>query len=317
MSEFSLINRYFKSSPIKRNDVIFGIGDDAACLDVAAGNHLLVSTDTLVSGVHFLPEWSAYDIAYKAVMVNVSDMAAMAAQPAWITLALTIPEHDESWLALFSQGLNNALNQYTIDLVGGDTTRGPLSITVTVMGYAPHGRCVQRGGAQPGDIIMVSGQLGAAALAVAYLNNDDILAEDRACAMARLLHPKARVDLVTLLQNHASAAIDISDGLSADLNHICDASGVGALLIEEDIPLHPLLGKYLGANAVDLALTGGDDYELCFTVSPQRQEAVVDVLSSQSLVCYPVGVIEAIPGLRMQRCDGGIVTLNPKGYSHF
>lgn len=317
MSEFSLINRYFKSSPIKRDDVVFGIGDDAACLNVPIGSHLLVSTDTLVSGIHFLPEWNPYDIAYKAVMVNVSDMAAMAAHPAWITLALTLPESDESWLAVFSQGLNQALSQFNIALVGGDTTRGPLSITVTIMGYAPHGLCVRRGGACVGDIIMVSGQLGAAALAVRYLNNEHITAEDRAQAMARLLHPKARVDLVELLQNNASAAIDISDGLSADLNHICEASGVGALLIEQDIPAHPLLAKYVGEEAVDLALTGGDDYELCFTVPRAKLAAVKQAFISQGLTCYPIGFIESKPGLRIDTADHGIVELRPKGYSHF
>lgn len=317
LSEFSLIKRYFNSSPIKRDDVVFGIGDDAACLAVPAASHLLVSTDTLVAGIHFLAEWSAYDIAYKAIMVNVSDMAAMAAQPAWITLALTLPELDEPWLASFAAGLNDALNQFNIDLVGGDTTRGPLSITVTIMGHAAQGRCIRRVGAKPGDIIMVSGELGAAALAVHFLEREGIAAEDRDVAMDYLLHPKARVDLSELLQNYASAAIDISDGLSADLNHICEASGVGACLIEQDLPVHPLVHKYLGARAVDLALTGGDDYELCFTVAPERLDVLMASLTQRGLVCYPVGFIDSTPGLRLQTIAQELVDLTPKGYSHF
>jgi thiamine-monophosphate kinase len=317
MNEFSLIEQFFKPIAVKRNDVLFGIGDDAACLQIPQGNHVLVSTDTLVSGIHFLPEWDSYDIACKAVMVNISDMAAMAADPCWITLALTLPELNLSWLKSFARGLNDSLNEFNVDLIGGDTTHGPLSITLTIMGLSPYGQTVKRNGAKPGDVILVSGQLGAAALAVKFLNNQSIPANDRAELMQKLLHPKPRVDLNTILRSYSSSAIDISDGLSADLNHICVASAVGACLNKEMIPIHDLLNKYLGDQAVDLALTGGDDYELCFTVSSQLFKAMMKELNRANLVCYPIGVIEEAQGLRIRSSDNTCEELKPKGYSHF
>lgn len=313
MNEFSLIEKYFKSLALKRPDVLCGIGDDAACLAVPEGMNLLVSTDTLVSKVHFLPEWEAYDIAYRAAMVNISDLAAMAAEPCWATLALTLPEIDEVWLEGFACGLKDALQQFKIALVGGDTTKGPLSITLTVFGQAPKGQEVRRSGAKPGDLILVSGQLGAAALAVKLLDAQDVLAHDKSELMTKLLHPQPRLDLLSFLRANASAAIDISDGLSADLHHLCVTSGVGACLYKEDIPLHPLLNKYYREKAVDLALTGGDDYELCFTLPAQKLE----VLKQARLVCSVVGVIEAAPGLRIKKGDGQCEELIPRGYSHF
>ena len=227
---------------------MFGIGDDAACLQIPAGTNLLVSTDTFVSGVHFLPEWYAYDIAFKSVMVNISDMAAMAAQPCWLTLALTLPELNQVWLESFVQGLKDSLNEFNIDLIGGDTTHGPLSITLTIMGLTPEGQALRRCGAKPGDIILVSGELGAAALAVKLLTKAAVPEEDKAELMAKLLHPKPRVDLIDFLRAFATSAIDISDGLSADLNHICVASGVGACLTKMAIPVYALLNKYWGGT---------------------------------------------------------------------
>jgi len=317
MNEFSLIDQFFKSISLKRGDVVLGIGDDAASVTIPSGMNLLVSTDTLVSGVHFLPEWDAYDIAYKAAMVNVSDMAAMAAQPCWVTLALTLPELNEQWLASFSRGLKDSLNQFNIDLIGGDTTRGPLSITLTILGLAPFGQEIRRSGAKPGDIILVSKELGAAALAVKFLDKQNISLPDKAKLMDKLLHPQPRVDLTNFLRLNATAAIDISDGLSADLNHICVASGVGACLNLKAIPVHPLLNKYCGDKAVDLALTGGDDYELCFTVPATRLDALMSELRKADLLCYPIGVIEAKPGLRMKTADNQYAELIPSGYSHF
>lgn len=318
MNEFSLIDQFFKPFPIKRKDVLFGIGDDAACMQIPSGSDLLVSTDTLVAGIHFLPEWNAYDIAYKSVMVNVSDMAAMAAEPCWVTLALTLPELNQTWLTDFAKGLNHSLNQFNIDLIGGDTTRGPLSITITIMGLAPHAKAIRRNGAKPGDIIIVSGQLGAAALAVKLLKCEHLPAEDKAELMAKLLHPIPRVDLIDLMREYTSAAIDISDGLAADLNHICVASGVGGVLNQEAIPLHPLLTKHLNKQqAVDLALTGGDDYEICFTVPEHRLDALLSELTKAKISCYPIGVIEEKNGLRLKGADGKMEELTPRGYSHF
>lgn len=317
MNEFSLIDRFFKNCSIQRDDVLLGIGDDAACLQIPPGTNLLVSTDTLVSGIHFRPEWSPYAIASRALRVNISDMAAMAATPCWVTLALTLPEMNEQWLESFSQGLKQTLKEFNIDLVGGDTTRGPLSITCTIMGLAPQGKAVSRKGASPGDVIFVSGCLGAAAMAVVFLDKKNSIEPDRSALMEPLLHPKPRVDLIPVLSRFASAAIDISDGLSADLNHICEASSVGACLIEDSIPLAPLLNKYLGKEAVDLALTGGDDYELCFTVPVKKLEQFKAELAQLNLVCYSIGVIEEQQGLRIKSENNLIKALSPKGYAHF
>ncbi|CEG57492.1 thiamine-phosphate kinase [Legionella fallonii] len=317
MNEFDLIDQFFKPISAKRNDVLLGIGDDAACLKIPSGKNILVSTDTLVSGVHFLPEWTPFDIAYRSAVVNISDMAAMAAEPCWATLAITLPELNQPWLESFSQGFNAALSEYNVALIGGDTTRGPLSITITIMGTASEGRAVRRSGAKPGDIILVSGVLGAAALAVQFLAMDDLPPQDKDELMAKLLRPKPRIDLTPILRSYASSAIDISDGLSADLNHICVSSGVGACLTKNLIPTHALLNKYLAEQGVDLALTGGDDYELCFTVSSGSLDSLMKTLHKENLVCYPIGVIEEQNGLRLKLGDNTYEQLMPRGYAHF
>lgn len=317
MNEFSLIDVFFKKPAHTRADVVFGIGDDAACLTVPKDHQLLVSTDTLVADVHFLSSWDAYDIAYKAVMVNISDIAAMAAIPCWISLALTLPEPNKSWLKHFSKGLHDSLKRFDIALIGGDTTRGPLSITITIHGLVPAGKAVRRSGANPGDKIYVSGELGAAALAVSFLKRNDINQSDQQTLMQKLQYPSPRVDLAEILQTYASAAIDISDGLSADLNHICVASEVGACLDYPAIPVHPLVKKYQQTKATDFALCGGDDYELCFTVPSQKEEAFLAALSKQGVHCYLIGVIEKNQGLRAIIREGDTVILEPRGYSHF
>jgi thiamine-monophosphate kinase len=317
IDEFSLINQFFKSLISKRDDVLIGIGDDAACIRFPQGKNLIVSTDTLISGVHFLAGWDAYDIAYKSVMVNISDMAAMAAEPCWLTLAITLPEFNQEWLTSFGCGLNDALNQYNLALIGGDTTCGALSITITVIGTAEAGKAISRSGANPGDIIVVSGELGAAALAVQLLEKPHLEQQDKTELMNKLIHPQARIDLTHFLRSYASAAIDISDGLSADLNHICTSSGVGACLHEEAIPIHPLLYKYLNHKAVDLALSGGDDYELCFTVPEHHFTLFINEINKANLHCYPIGVIEENPGLRIKNVHQHSYELEPKGYSHF
>ncbi|MGQ3890544.1 thiamine-phosphate kinase [Legionella sp. CNM-4043-24] len=312
MNEFSLIDVLFKQKALKRDDVVFGIGDDAACLLVPPEHHLLVSTDTLVDGVHFLNDWDPFDIAWRAVMVNVSDMAAMAATPCWLSLALTLPDSNEAWLTRFAEGLHAALRPLNISLIGGDTTRGPLSITITVHGVTPAGSAVTRQGARRGDTIWVSGELGAAAMAVSILAGGELAAEDRATVMNRLLRPSARIDLQTILRTYATAALDISDGLSADLNHICEASGLGAYLSLASIPVHPLLKQYCPEKALDFALSGGDDYELCFTSSPDNTPHLLADLAAMGLSCYPVGYMIDEPGLR---CETGL--LAARGYTHF
>jgi thiamine-monophosphate kinase len=317
MNEFSLIDVFFKAPALYRQDVILGIGDDAACVQVPKGQHLLVSTDTLIAGVHFVESWDPYCIACRAVMVNVSDIAAMAGKPCWLTLALSLPEFNKAWLERFSQGLHDSLKQFDIALIGGDTTRGPLSMTLTIHGLVPAGKAIQRGGAKPGDKIYLSGELGAAALAVAFLHRDGLDASDKQLLLQKLQYPYPRVDLADILQEYASAAIDISDGLSGDLHHICVASGVGACVWLADIPIHSLVGKYQGRDAVKLALHGGDDYELCFTIPRYKEESFLARLAASGLSCYPIGMIEEQKGLRMVTRDNEVKNLIPRGYSHF
>ncbi|QRN04372.1 thiamine-phosphate kinase [Legionella sp. MW5194] len=316
MNEFSLIDVYFKQPAIQRPEVIIGIGDDAACMEIPHHCQLLVSTDTLVAEVHFLSEWDAYDIACKAVMVNVSDMAAMGAEPCWMSLALTLPSLDEQWLTRFSQGFHDSLKQYNIMLIGGDTTHGPLSMTLTIHGLVEKGKAVKRSGAKPGDRIFVSGALGAAAQAVAFLHHEGIDSQDKQTMMRLLMHPRPRVDLAPLLRTHASAAIDISDGLSADLNHICVQSGVRALLNLDAIPVHPLVVKYQQDKAIDFAIGGGDDYELCFTIPRKNETEFTQALKQAGLACFPIGVIEEGEGLYTND-EGQLRELTPRGYSHF
>lgn len=314
MNEFALIEVFFKSIVHTRDDVVLGIGDDAACLSIPLGKHLLVSSDTLVSGIHFLADFDAFDIAYKAIMVNISDIAAMGGEPAWVSLALTLPECNEVWLKRFSEGLTAALLPYNIALIGGDTTRGPLTITVTIHGLVAAGKAVARSGAKAGDAIFVSGELGAAALAVDYLSSGHV--EDKELLMEKLLHPIPRVDLIPYLQQYATAAIDISDGLNADLNHICDASGVGACLDLEQIPVHPVLKKHRPHKALAMALQGGDDYELCFTIPREHEQEFKKQLKQHGKRCVKIGMIEEAHGLRGRR-GACIERLPVKGYSHF
>ncbi len=258
-----------------------------------------------------------YDIACKAVMVNISDIAAMAAKPCWLSLALTLPKFEQTWLERFSRGLHDSLRQFDIALIGGDTTHGPLSMTLTMFGLIAAGKAVRRSGAQPGDKIYVSGELGAAALAVRILARKEISKLEKQALLRKLQHPYPRVDLSEILQECASAAIDISDGLSADLNHICVASGVGACLNFAAIPVHPLVKKYQPKGAVDFAIVGGDDYELCFTVPMKKEAQLLGLLSKVGLNCYPIGVIEEKAGLRVMGENGETKDFIPRGYSHF
>jgi thiamine-monophosphate kinase len=316
MDEFSLIDTYFKSIQRNREDVVFGIGDDAACLEVPAGMQLLVSTDTLVDKVHFLTTWGPYDIASRSVRTTISDIAAMGGTPSWLSLALTLPEFDASWLHSFSQGLKEVLDNFNISLIGGDTTRGPLSITLTIHGLVPKHKCVRRKGAAPGDSIYVSGDLGGAAFALVSEHRTDMNNTDKQLLMKKLLHPEPRIDMIHDLQTYASAAIDISDGLSSDLSHICKASQVGAHLDLNSIPLYPLITKYQTNSGLDFALHGGDDYEICFTVSPENEADFLLSLASKNTHCFRIGLIEETLGLRGMMANGEMMIIEPKGYNH-
>lgn len=318
MNEFALINRYFRSLAQNDESVIVGSGDDAAVVKIPQGYQMAVSTDALVSGVHFLPKWHPGEIAYKAIAVNVSDMAAMGAEPKWVTIALSLPEIDIAWVAAFSEGLAGALKQYGILLVGGDLTRGPLNIAVTIQGLLPDGQALRRDAAKVGDSVYVTGCLGGAALAVEHLEDETLNERDFNSVLNLLKHPIARVKHGAVLLNFAHAAIDLSDGLSADLNHVCQASGVGACLYREQIPVHPAVLNAYGDKAVEFALSGGDDYELCFTVGSSKKSGFEAAMRQSQLAYHEIGIIDEVCSLRLfDETTNKINIIEAQGFQHF
>lgn len=318
--EFSLIARYFDRVKSMRLDVETGIGDDCALLNIPEKKTLAISTDTLVAGNHFLPDIDPADLAYKALAVNLSDLAAMGAEPAWLTLALTLPEADEAWLAAFSDSLFMQLNYYDMQLIGGDTTRGPLSMTLGIHGFVPPGRALKRSGAKPGDWIYVTGTPGDSAAGLAILQ-DRLVVESAADAdylLARHLRPMPRVLQGQALRDLASSAIDLSDGLISDLGHILKASGCGARIDLDAMPLsNALLRHAEREQALRWALSGGEDYELCFTV-PELNRGALDVAIGQLGARFTcIGQISAeADGLQLMQ-SGKPVQLDLQGYDHF
>ncbi|EAS9106625.1 thiamine-phosphate kinase [Salmonella enterica] len=318
--EFSLIARYFDRVRSSRLDVETGIGDDCALLNIPEKQTLAISTDTLVAGNHFLPDIDPADLAYKALAVNLSDLAAMGADPAWLTLALTTPEVDEPWLEAFSDSLFELLNYYDMQLIGGDTTRGPLSMTLGIHGYIPAGRALKRSGAKPGDWIYITGTPGDSAAGLAVLQNRLLVAEetDARYFIKRHLRPTPRILHGQALRDIASAAIDLSDGLISDLGHIVKASGCGARVDVDALPKSDAMMRHVDAGqAQRWALSGGEDYELCFTV-PELNRGALDVAIGQLGVPFTcVGQMSAdVEGLNFVR-DGMPVTFDWKGYDHF
>ncbi len=279
MSEFNLIQKYF-TRPMRHTDL--GVGDDAALMKVADGMQLVVSTDMSVADTHFFHDAAPYDIGWKSLAVNVSDMAAMGAQAKWATLAIALPEVDEYWLAEYSRGFFACADVFNIDLIGGDTTRGPLNISITIMGEVPAGKALRRSGAQVGDDIWVSGQIGSAALGLAHLQRKNFLENDALQASIHALcRPTPRASLGLALRNIATSCIDISDGLLADLGHILKASNCGATIDLEKIPCIDCLKNDLkNPQFQELLLAGGDDYELCFTAPPSKRDEI-ELLSKQ------------------------------------
>ena len=315
-TEFDLIQQYFSRPVVSAH---LGVGDDAALLQPALGHWLAVSTDTLVCGVHFLPDADAMGLGWKALAVNLSDLAAMGATPRWTTLALTLPTVDHTWLAGFVEGFYQCAQQYGIELVGGDTTRGPLNIGVTVMGEVPVGAALRRDGAQCGDTVWVSGELGDAALALAALQGKLALSQiDQAALFARLHTPTPRLALGQALRGIATSAIDVSDGLLADLGHILQRSGMGATLNLPCIPMsdiaHTLMGQALVTTAM---MTGGDDYELCFTAPPNASAAINAIGIQLGLKLTAIGRIEAGSTLQVLDQHDQAMTLSKMGYAHF
>lgn len=318
MNEFELIARYFARQPVQRADVVLGIGDDAAVLNVPTDQQLVVSADMLVAGVHFPVSTDALFIGHKALAVNLSDLAAMGATPAWFTLSLSMPEADTKWLEGFCAGLFDVARQHDIALVGGDTTRGPLTIGIQIMGLVPPGQALQRSGARPGDRIYVTGLLGEAALGLQLVQGQLKLPEEfHTNVLQRLHHPLARVSVGLALRKLASSCIDISDGLVADLGHVLTASQVGARIELQRLPLSPAYDAAFEQVGWEAALSGGDDYELCFTVPPERETVFRNASMRFGVPCSYIGDIEAEPGLRILNENGGLYQVKQSGFDHF
>jgi thiamine-monophosphate kinase len=318
LSEFALIERYFRASGAQRADVTLGVGDDAALLRVPAGCELVAATDTLVAGVHFPQDSPPASIGHRALAVNLSDLAAMGASPAWALLALTVPDANEAWLGEFATGLDELARTHGVALVGGDTTRGPLCITVQLLGFVPAGEALTRGGAHAGDVLFVSGTCGDAAAGLAIEQRRlTASAEARSWLRERFLWPTPRVALGEQLRPFASACIDVSDGLLADAGKLASASHVGAELTWSEVPLSEPLATLLGERrARELALTGGDDYELCFAVPPHNLARLLAQLPPQEWRYTRIGALRAAPGAVVVR-DGSVMEFSHSGYEHF
>ena len=320
LSEFELIHRYF-THPAR--GAVLGVGDDAALVRVGRGMELAISADMLVAGRHFVPDADPERLGHKALAVNLSDMAAMGATPRWATLALALPRADARWLAAFARGFMRLARRHRVDLIGGDTTRGPLAICVQIMGEVPSGKALRRDHARAGDDVWVSGALGDAALALAAARGELRFARrERALLEAKLDAPAPRVALGTALRGVARSAIDVSDGLIADLGHICERSGVAAEVWLARLPRSQALEKVL-PRAVALAalLAGGDDYELCFTASPARRPVLPAIGLRHRIELTRIGSIvrrrRGKPLVIVRGMDGAPVTPGQAGFQHF
>lgn len=308
-SEFALIDRYFRRATAH---TVLGVGDDGALVRPTPGCELVVSTDMLVAGTHFLPDADPADIGWKTLAVNVSDMAAMGAQPKWALLAAALPGADESWIGKFAHGFFACAKEFGIDVIGGDTTRGPKSFCVTIFGEVPEGKALLRSGAQPGDEIWVSGTPGRAAQGLAHLQGRIVLEEYALTDCLAALHrPQPRVALGLALRGLATTAIDVSDGLLADLGHILEASGVAATLRLAVAPAPTF--------AEQCYLSGGDDYELVFTAPPEHHEQVLTLSRTLDLTISCIGCIEAGTAAALTVLDraGTPIDSTRRGYDHF
>jgi len=311
MHEFSLIEKYFTwANP--PSDVAVAVGDDAAVLNIPKHTQLVTSVDTFIAGVHFPENTPPEAIGHKALAVNLSDLAAMGATPKWFTLALTMPEIDDAWLGDFSLGLKKIADQFDCFLIGGDTTRGNLSITIQVMGVIEQGKALLRSGAKAGDRLYLTGTIGDAAVGLAtLLDNFSLAAEDKHYCQKRLNYPSPRLAQSQIIKRYATACMDVSDGLSQDLSHIINASNVGASIDFSKLPLSPSLQSLNHQDAVNYALTGGDDYELLFTIPADKEDAFLKEMK-QKVTC--VGIInDDFGNIRDQDQN----QLSGTGYNHF
>jgi len=317
LHEFELIDRFFSRLTGGDEAVSCGIGDDAAVLALSPDQELVVSTDTLVSGVHFFGDADPYDVGFKSLAVNLSDMAAMGAQPRWATLALSLPQADMAWLQGFSRGFGDVAERFGVCLIGGDLTRGPLSITGQILGTVPAGAAIRRSGAQPGDDIHVTGTLGLAALALSLLQSDRESAAIPPSSLERLLRPVPRVQAGLALRGTANAMIDLSDGLAGDLGHILVASGAGAVVELSRLPCGDGEGVVSEAEMLRLAVNGGDDYELCFTAPAAARDAITALAGAADCSMTLIGKVVAGSGITWLDEAGNAMSVDAESYQHF
>lgn len=318
MKEFELIKRFFTEQAIQRKDVLLGIGDDCALISPSERQNIAITTDTLVAGVHFPHQTSAKAIGHKAIAVNLSDLAAMGAEPAWISLAITMPEVDPLWIEEFCNSVFELCEFYNVQLIGGDTTQGPLSITVTAQGLTPIDKHITRSGAKAGDWLYVTGEIGDSALALKYLMGEvEIAHQYRDEVQKKFDFPTPRILAGQALREYASSAIDLSDGLASDLAHICEASGVGANIVLEDLPISNALRDSVGIeSSFELALTGGDDYELLFTVSEDNRVGMETAIANSGTTITCIGQLNGT-GKITTTLDSKPVSLQVKSFEHF
>ena len=318
LDEFELIHTFFSSLGVQRSDVRLGVGDDCALLRPPRGMQLAVTMDTLVSGVHFFPDMDPAALGHKTLAVNLSDLAAMGAEPAWITLALTLPASDADWLEAFSHGMGALAARYAVQLIGGDTTRGPLSITIQAMGLLPTDQGLLRSGAQVGNLVYVTGCLGDAGLALRELQGGTAKESLHPPLIQRLERPEPRIEAGLALREIATAAIDISDGLLADLGHILQESQLGADLYLEKIPLSAAVREAVETQQDwSLPLASGDDYELCFTLPVAAAGKLQEIGGKLKLPMTCIGEITQKPGLRCWREENVLWKPVLSGYLHF
>lgn len=315
LSEFELIDRYLSRLGARRDDVLLGVGDDAALVRPPAGLELALAADTIVEGVHFPASMSPEDVGHRVLAVNLSDMAAMGAEPAWALLTLTLPRAEPDWLRGFSNGLHALARRHGVQVVGGDTTAGPLTATISIAGFVPAGQALRRSGAQAGDEIWVSGTPGDAAAGLAILRDQLQAPPDVAEALVRRFNqPEPRVALGLVLRGVATACIDVSDGLAGDLGKLCAASGVGAQLDSTLLPRSAAMRAALDPErARRHILAGGDDYELLFTLPPGTDAAALERAGGVPLA--RVGTIVAGYGLTIDGADLERDALH--GFDHF
>lgn len=318
LSEFDLIKHYFDSHRTEGGQIALGIGDDCAIVQPNPNKQLAISSDMLVSGRHFFPDADPVGLGHKCLAVNLSDLAAMGAKPVAFTLALALPEANPTWLEGFAQGMFALADEHHCKLIGGDTTKGPLTICITIFGELPQGQALRRDAAQAGDDIWISGTLGDARLALAgYWQEHTLSAELHQQAATRMHRPTPRIALGQALLGVANAALDISDGLIGDLGHILDRSQVGAGLNVDLLPPGPVLAQQTTELRRAFTLAGGDDYELCFTAPVHQREAVLAAGQRSGTAVTRVGSIEAEPGLRLLDAQGQVYQHQLKGFDHF